>query len=148
MCVSWSKVTWTFFKFCLILTKDSIAIIGRARIEQQKQTALTNIQKSKNAKLKQLDIEYASADKAKTSFGYIGITFLTVLFGSIFLNDFIKLLVYIYNELNDSWCEKRGDKVKKNEHVIIQIDEEGEEKLEDNLEKVYFKLVKANAMRK
>jgi len=74
--------------------------------------------------------------------------------GAFFLNDSIKLLVYIYNELLESWCEKRGDEVKnnerkkQNEHVTIQIDEEKEdEKLADNLDNVYFKLVKAKAMR-
>ena len=125
-----------------------MATVERALIKEQQKAALDKIQKNKEAALNKLNIQFATADKAKQSLSYIGITFLAVLYGSIFLNDFIKLLVYIYNELNDSWCEKSGDKVKKNEHVIIQIDEEGEEKLEDNLEKVYFKLVKANAMRK
>jgi hypothetical protein len=34
--------------------KDLIAAAGRARIEEQKQTALTNIQKNKEAHLKKL----------------------------------------------------------------------------------------------
>ena len=34
-----------------------IAVAGRARIEEQKQTALTNIQTNKNAALKQLNIQ-------------------------------------------------------------------------------------------
>ena len=131
-----------------------MATAGRALIKEQQKAALANIQKNKAAALKQLDIQYASADKAKQSFGFIGITFLAVLFGSIFLNDFIKFLVYIYNELLDSWCEEREHEVrnnerkKQNEHVTIQIDQEKEdEKLADNLDNVYFKLVKAKAMR-
>jgi hypothetical protein len=155
MCVSWSKVTWTFFKFCLILTKDSIAIIGRARIEQQKQTALTNIQKSKNATLKQLDIEYASADKAKTSFGYIGITFLGVLFGSIFGNDFIKLCIYYFRELRQRrrniiiHNNNQRDIDEEVEHQVqIEMDRIHLDDLEARLEMVYVKLKKANAIAK
>ncbi len=126
--------------------------MGRARIEQQKQTALTNIQKNKDAALKQLDIQYASADKAKKSFGFIGITFLACLFGSIFLNDFIKLCIYYFRHLKNWWQrkqemkEERESKDKQNiDEVILELDQISTEKLEESLEKVYFKLVKANA---
>ncbi len=126
--------------------------MGRARIEEQKQTALTNIQKNKEAALKQLDIEYASADKAKKSFGYIGITFLTVLFGSIFLNDFIKLSIYYFDHLRDWWQriqeikEERQSQDKENkDEIVLELDQMYTDELEDSLEKVYFKLVKANA---
>ena len=63
------------------------------------------------------------------------------------------MCIYIYNELLDTWCEEREEEVgnskakKQNEQVTIQIDEEEEEKLKENLEKVYFKLVKAKGMR-
>ena len=57
------RVSW--FNLFIVL-EDSIASVGRARIEEQKQTALINIQKNKKAALKQLYIEYVSADKAKT----------------------------------------------------------------------------------
>ena len=65
-----------------------MATIGRAKIEHKKQIELANIQTQKEARLKQLNIKYETADKAKISFGYIGIIFLTILFGSIFMNDF------------------------------------------------------------
>jgi hypothetical protein len=130
----------------------SKAAAGRARIEEQKQTALLNIQKNKEAALKQLDIEYAYSDKAKTSFGYIGITFLTVLCGAIFGNDFIKLCIHYFNRLRDwyrKWCPRKRHEEKLEEEnkkeIILEMDHSYD--LDDALEKVYFKLVRNNANR-
>jgi len=60
---------------------------------------LASIQTQKEARLKKLDIEYETWDKAKSSFGYIGITFLVILFGSVFGNDLLKMCIYLFNEL-------------------------------------------------
>ncbi len=131
-----------------------MAAAGRARIEEQKQTALTNIQKNRDAALKQLDIQYASADKAKQSFGYIGITFLAALFGSIFLNDLIKLCVYYFNCFRDWWrhesaIKKKSQENKKIESEVpelrIEMEQDYLDHLDASLEQVYFKLVKVNA---
>ncbi len=114
---------------------------------------MIDIQKTKNATLKQLDIQYANWDKAKTSFGYIGITFLAVLFGSIFLNDFIKLCIYYFRHLRDwyrRWCqsqtpEERSEEENKKKIVLEMEQSHDDDALEDALEKVYFKLVRNNA---
>jgi hypothetical protein len=146
------SVSW--FNLFIVL-KDSIAFVGRARIEEQKQTSLTNIQRNKTAKLKQLDKDYVNWDKAKTSFGYIGITFLSVLFGSIFGNDFIKLCIYYYRE----WRQRRrninknnnnqrdGEKEEEENQVRIEMDRIRSDDLEERLEMVYVKLKIANARR-
>jgi len=81
--------------------------------------ALTNIQTNKTAKLKQLDKDYVNWDKAKTYFGYIGITFLSVLFGSIFANDLIKLCVYYYREFR----QRRRINDNNNNNQLKQIEE-------------------------
>ena len=112
--------------------------IGRAKIEQQKQIELTNIQTQKEARLKQLDIEYETADKAKTSFGYIGITFLTVLFGSIFLNDFLKVCIHYFNHLREWWRRNDNREVEdignhNQEQVQIEIEHNYGEELEEQL---------------
>ena len=120
-----------------------IAVAGRARIEEQKQTALTNIQTNKNEALKQLNIQYAKLDRAKTSFGYVGITFLSVLFGSIFLNDFIKFCIFYFENFGDcrmSSSQNNQEIKDDQDDVIIEMDKE----LDERLEKVYFKLVRAN----
>ncbi len=110
-----------------------------------------NIQKNKVAALKQLDIQYANWDKAKTSFGYIGITFLSVLFGSVFGNDLIKLCIHYFNHLKNWWNRKqemkevRQSQDKENKDIVLELDQIFGDELEDSLEKVYFKLVKANA---
>ena len=130
-----------------------MAAAGRARIEQQKQTALANIEKNKEAALTALNIQYAAADKAKTSFGYIGVTFLVVLFGSIFLNDFIKFCIYLFNDLREWWRVKKENKEiakrtkntqkeKDEQAIFLQIENRD---LEEKLERVYFKLVEVNA---
>jgi hypothetical protein len=126
-----------------------IAVAGRARIEEQKQTALTNIQTKKNAALKQLNIQYAKLDQAKTSFGYIGITFLAVLFGSIFLNDFIKFCIYYFEHFGDcrmsSSQNNKEIKGRRDEVALEMVDSKIYAKeLDERLEKVYFKLVRAN----
>jgi hypothetical protein len=140
----------------ILFKKDLLAAAGRARIEEQKQTALTNIQKNRDAALKQLDIQYASADKAKQSFGFIGIAFLTALFGSVFLNDFIKLLIYCCSELKAYWRRKEVEnksKLEKNtsdtSDVRIEMDNlnDANQELEEALEKVYIRLLRAKKKR-
>jgi hypothetical protein len=116
---------------------------------------LDKIQKNKETALMQLDIQYASADKAKTSFGYIGITFLAFLFGSIFANDFIKLFLFYFDKLSRWWSKEKktnenkqstiGDKKKQ---VVFEIKQINSFDLEESLEKFYIKLLKANAKNK
>ena len=127
-----------------------MATAGRALIQQQQQAALDKIQKNKEAALKQLDIKYASADKARQSFGYIGIISLSLLFGVIILNDLFKLCKYIHNEINEYWYEENieneeefenDENGKFNDDIVLDMDQELEEKLEN----VYFSLVKAHA---
>jgi hypothetical protein len=117
---------------------------------------LTNIKKNKDAALKQLDIQYATADKAKTSFGYIGVTFLACLFGSVFANDFLKLFLHYFNRLRDWWRQRRNinqnnadqrEQVEEEEEnqVQLEIDRDYADDLEQKLEAFYFKLVETNA---
>ena len=129
-----------------------MAAAGRAKIEQQKQTALANIQKNREAALTALTIQYANADKAKTSFGFIGITFLFVLFGSIILNDFIKLCIYLYNDLREWWrrrenIQQQNENENQLEQVQIEIDRVYGEELEERLERVYLRLLEVNSRR-
>ena len=106
---------------------------------------MANIQKNKEAALSALNIQYANAEIAKTSFGYIGITFLAVLFGSIFLNDFIKLCIYFYrcrrnvNRENPNQINRERE-----EHQAqIEMDRVYGDELEDKLERVYFRLLES-----
>ena len=132
-----------------------MAAAGRARIEQQKQIALANIEKNREAALNALNIQYANADKAKTSFGYIGITFLIVLFGSIFMNDLIKLCIYYWNGMREWWRGNEHDQEQLNQnndervdHVKLEIDRVYGEELEERLERVYMRLLEVNAYRR
>jgi hypothetical protein len=116
---------------------------------------LANIEKNKEAALTALNIQYANADKAKTSFGYIGVTFLIALFGSIFLNDFIKLCIYYWNGMRELWREKKRHEENQNqfngekeEHVQLEMDSVYGEDLEDKLERVYFRLLEVNSNQK
>ena len=129
-----------------------MAAAGRARIEQQKQAELANIQKKKEAALNALNIQYATADKAKTSFGFTGVIFLTVLFGSILGNDLLKVCSYCCNGLGRWWRKKKENDmnkkvendVKKTDEIIVDLKDQDD--LDETLEKVYFKLVKINAI--
>ena len=125
--------------------------MGRARVEKNKLSQLTNIQKNKEKALNALIIQYARADKAKTSFGYIGTIFLAVLFGSIFLNDFIKLCIYNINGWREWQRDNNNDRVRENnendqrEQVEIEMDRVYGNELEEKLERVYIKLLQVNS---
>jgi len=110
---------------------------------------LTKIQKNKEEALKQLDIKYVNWDKAKKSFGFIGITFLAVLCGSIFGNDFMKLLIHYFGRLRDWQRKKKNEEQIKAEETknetVLELEQIYEDKLEESLDKIYFKLVKAKA---
>jgi hypothetical protein len=130
--------------------------VGRALIKKQQQAALTKIQKNKEAALTELDIKYASADKAKKSFGFIGIAFLAALFGSVFLNDLIKLLIYYSLELKTYWRRKEIENKSKLENntndtsnVRIEMDQlyDANQELDEALEKVYIRLLTAKKKR-
>jgi hypothetical protein len=119
---------------------------------------LANIQKNREEALKQLDIRYANWDKAKTSFGYIGCTCLAVLFGSIFANDIMKVFIHYFSHLRHllrRWWqrtnepkESRENLEEKNEEIVLELEQTYADDLEESIEKVYFKLVKANGMNK
>ena len=60
-------------------SKEQSSIAGRALIEQKRLEQLANIEANKKAALASLKIQYAAANKIKTSFGYIGIISLGLL---------------------------------------------------------------------
>jgi len=113
---------------------------------------LANIRTRLEKRLKQLDVDYETWDKAKISFGYIGITFLVVLFCSIFGNDLRKLLIHYFNHLSEWWREKKEQEEEKRkqdeatcDEIKLEIDQSYAHELEESLERVYFELVKVTA---
>ncbi len=128
-----------------------MAIVGRARIEQQKKIQLANIETRRVENLKKLDEKYESWDKAAKTIGYIAIAFLSFLFGSIFGNDLIKIFVHFFNVLKEWWKVKRAKQDNdelESEQVRSEIDQNYSTKLDEDLERVYFELVKANAVKR
>ena len=59
----------------LFLNQEQIAVQGRAKIEEKKQAEIVLINIKKNEALAKLDIQYKTADRAKKTFGFIGIFF-------------------------------------------------------------------------
>ncbi len=115
------------------------AIVGRARIEKNRLEQLAEIEAKRKEALANLNIKYALADKVKTSFGYIGIISLCLLWSAFILNDLSKLLVLCYEETKDLLKQKRQKKdieIKEFEQVKIELeqDEEDEQYLQ-NLDK-------------
>ena len=104
--------------------------------------------------LKQLETKYASYDKAKSSFGYIGITFLSVLFGSIFLNDFFKLCIHLL-ELFGDWRQKRSveqqrttkEEIDRKNEIAIEFERLYADDLEERLERFHVALIRAQMAR-
>jgi cell division protein ZapA (FtsZ GTPase activity inhibitor) len=100
-----------------------------------------------------LNIKYATADQIKTSFGYIGIISLSVLYGVILLNDLFKLISFCIRELNELIEEKAKEKSLNNDNDDDDQDEkknetfdyEYAEDLDEKLEKFHKTLVRAVA---
>ena len=90
----------------LIKNQERAAIFGLARIEKRRLEQIAKIEENRKAALASLNIDYASADKVKTSFGYIGITFLSVLWAVFIPNDLAKLLNECYLETKDLLKER------------------------------------------
>jgi hypothetical protein len=130
---------------------EQAAIFGRARIEKSRLEQIAKIETNRKRALASLKIDYTTADKVRTSFGYIGITFLSVLWGYIILNDLAKLLIECIEETNDLIREKRNKRVnieKENEIKQVKLDLEQEEEklaqdLDEKLEKIHLQLLKA-----
>ncbi len=122
---------------------------GRTRIEKYRLEQLNKIETNRKEALAKLNIKYATADKVKTSFGFIGITFLSVLWSLIILNDLCKSLYFCYEEIKDTW-----KLIKEREVVKIQLEREEKEDehysqdLDEKLEKFHWKLVQACASRR
>jgi hypothetical protein len=142
-------------EFFLSKKKDQVAFIGRAKIEMSRLKQIAKIEENRKVALANLNIKYSLADKVKTSFGYIGITFLSVSWGLIILNDLAKLLKECYRETKDLLEERRGkmkDGRKENEIEQVKIELEQEEKyaqdLDEKLEKIHLQLIKAIAAKR
>ena len=134
--------------------KEQLAVVGRAKIEKSRLEKMAQIEENRKAALASLNIKYASADKAKTSFGFIGITFLGVLCFAIILNDLAKLFRLCYEETRELLKERReqhhNEKEKEFDQVTIQLedDEKYLDDLEEKLDKVHWQLVKNCAARR
>ena len=125
----------------------------RARIEKIRLKEIANIETKRKEALAKLKIEYKIADQVKTSFGIIGLISLFLLFGSILLNDFAKLMNSIHqNFLNYKYQRKYRERKEQskeiNAPIQIELDRNYLYDLEEKLEKTYYKLIKAVAFNK
>ena len=83
-------------------------MLGRAQIETHRLEQLANIEANRKAALAKLDIKYATADKVKTTFGYIGILILSSLWTLIILNDLVKVFQLCYEIVKHLSKEKKS----------------------------------------
>ncbi len=88
-----------------------------------------------------------------SQFGYIGISCLVALFGTIFGNDLFKLCAYNFNR-SRVWCRQRlnnnnnsikEENQRENEQVQIELERTHAEELEKRLERVDIRLLQENA---
>jgi len=141
--------------FCLKI-KEQLAILGRAKLETSRLEQLANIEANRKEALAKLDIKYATADKAKTTFGYIGIISLSLLWSLIILNDLAKVFQLCYkivgDELNERLVkkekERKEERAKEIEQIILEMDEASTQDLEKRLSQIHLQLIKACARRR
>jgi hypothetical protein len=137
----------------VIFLLEQLATASRLRLEQSRLDQLDKIETNRKASLEKLNIKYAMADKVKTSFGYIGITFLSVLWGAIILNDLAKLFNLFYEETKDLLKVSRTKKEIRRREELEQDERDIEknemhfQELEEKLEKIHLQLVTACAAR-
>ena len=80
---------------------------GRARIEKNRIEQIAKIEAKRNEELARLNLQYAIADKVKTSFGIIGTLFIIITWCCIILNDLAKLLSFLFSQHQASFQENR-----------------------------------------
>ena len=124
----------------------------RAKIEKKKQAEIVVINMKKNETMAKLNVQYQTADKAKKTFGYIGIISLTLLVSMILLNDLAKLCNFIYIIWNENRRQSQREKIRRereengeDNELQIEVDRMYSKDLEMKLEQVHLKLVKAVA---
>ena len=124
---------------------EQIVAVGRSKIENKRQGDLANITTHKQAKLEALSVKYQKVEKARASLGYVSMIFLSLLFGTIFINDFVKLARCLLIENNklafkSVEADKREDNVT---NVYVKIDEIDSDQLEARLKRVHVNLLRA-----
>ena len=120
-------------------------------IEKNRLIRLVNIEKNRKEALAKLNLQYATADKAKTTIGYIVIMFNAFIWGCIIINDLMKLVGFFYDESKIYLKEKREQKEnrkRENVNANIQMEIVRSEQLQEKLDKFHIKLVKACAKRR
>ena len=98
---------------------------GRASIDKSRLEQIVQIELNRKEALAKLDVHFATADRVRTSFGYIGKLFLGLLWAVIILNDLVKLCYVFYGETKEFLKERRvrnqmENKAKEFEHVRIE----------------------------
>ena len=124
---------------------------GVSSIQQSAQQQITQIDSEKNANLEKLNVKFAAADKAKSSFGYIGIICVSMLFGGFFLNDFLKFGYFLYKKyianIHVSYKieQDRLSSAEKNKCANLnkKLDELYSQQLDVRLERVHWHLLQA-----
>ena len=121
-----------------------------ASIVQTAQIELVKIETQKQEKLSELNVKFASSDKAKSSFGYIGIISVTMMYAFFLFNDFLKLFLYICNDYMkknrtkaDLALRQRTQANKTSDHLEQQIENVYSEELETRLRRMHLRLIRA-----
>jgi len=133
-----------------------MAVEGRASIDKSRLEQIVQIELNRKEALAKLDVHFATADKVRTSFGYIGKLFLGLLWALIILNDLVKLCYVFYGETRELLKERRArnqkeKKAKEFEHVRIELEDyelKHSKEIENKLEQIHLQLVKAYVKRK
>jgi hypothetical protein len=113
------------------------------------QEQLTKIETKRKEALARLNIKYELDDIVKISLGYLGIIYLCSIWFLIIGNDLMKLFHLCYEETKSLRKEKQQENQRiKEEQAKIQLEEDGNDDLEEKLDIIYLQLVKACAKRR
>ena len=72
-----------------------------ALIEEQRAEQLEAIQNNTRRQLALLSVKFSIADKCSRSFSFVSLIFIAVIYGSIIINDLLKLIVAVLHDVRE-----------------------------------------------
>ena len=96
----------------LVFSEEEITVVITSR-QQAATIQIETIANNTRTQLALLEKKYATPDKFKRLCGLIGIISISVLFGSVLINDFVNLLMFIFG--------KEITRIKIKRHVTHQM---------------------------
>ena len=114
-----------------------------AIIQKNAQTQLIQIEANKREQLSKLNEKFLNADNVKHSFGYIGIIYVSFLYGAIFLNDLLNIYTSVTRRLKTHRMVAEQEKIyEKRSAMLHSVDMLYSDQLDARIKSVHLHLLR------